>query len=164
LGATVNDLFLISAPGIQWFERILALTNCLVWFVNIFVLASIANLIVAALSRLLILINSFEANMFTDVDWWIILSFSSVMIFPVIYYICIVFWLPPTLFQKLQYLLGMVMYLICGPFINIIVLVYSLYNMDSFGWGKTRKVVSEENDEKGGENDEESQIGLERVV
>jgi chitin synthase len=49
LGATSNDLFLITAPGIQWFERILATANCMVWFVNIFVFACIANLIVAAL-------------------------------------------------------------------------------------------------------------------
>jgi chitin synthase len=31
LGATSNDLFLLTAPGIHWFERILAFSNCLVW-------------------------------------------------------------------------------------------------------------------------------------
>jgi len=51
LGATSNDLFLAFAPGVQWFERILAISNCLVWFVNIFVLASIANLIYSALRK-----------------------------------------------------------------------------------------------------------------
>jgi chitin synthase len=49
LGATSNDLFLVTAPGIQWFERILAMANCLVWFLNVFVFACIANLVVAAL-------------------------------------------------------------------------------------------------------------------
>jgi chitin synthase len=51
LGATANDLFLITAPGVHWFERILAFSNCLVWFVNIFVFASVACLIAAALRK-----------------------------------------------------------------------------------------------------------------
>lgn len=34
------------------------------------------------------------------------------------------------------------MYVFCGPFICIAVLCYALWNADSFGWGKTRKVVS----------------------
>jgi chitin synthase len=51
LGATSNDLYLVTAPGIYWFERILAFANCLVWFVSIFVFASIACLVVAILSK-----------------------------------------------------------------------------------------------------------------
>jgi chitin synthase len=52
LGATSNDVFLVYSPGIYWFERILAFANCLVWFVNIFVFASVANLIKAAICKL----------------------------------------------------------------------------------------------------------------
>lgn len=88
--------------------------------------------------------------MITDVEWWIILSFSSVMIFPVIYYACIVFWIPRTALQRIQYLLGLFIYLVTGPVINIIVLVYSLWNLENFGWGKTRKVVTDTSDEKAG--------------
>ena len=36
------------------------------------------------------------------------------------------------------------MYVFCGPFINITVLLYASYHMDSFGWGKTRQVVAED--------------------
>jgi chitin synthase len=50
LGATSNDLMLTTAPGVQWFERIIAIGNCVVWFCNIFVLASVASLIVACIS------------------------------------------------------------------------------------------------------------------
>jgi hypothetical protein len=35
-------------------------------------------------------------------------------------------------------------YLIVGPFVNIAVLLYALYFMDNFGWGKTRQVISED--------------------
>lgn len=55
LGATSNDLLLVVSPGIFWFERILAFTNCLVWCVNIFVFASLANLIAASISKSLLL-------------------------------------------------------------------------------------------------------------
>jgi len=88
-------------------------------------------------------------NILTEVigvEWWVILAFSSVMIIPVIYYICVVFWLPRGMLAKTQYLVGLVMYVVCGPFLNLIVLGYALWNMDSFGWGKTRRVLSEDSD------------------
>jgi hypothetical protein len=83
----------------------------------------------------------------TGVDWWVILAFSSIVLIPAGYYFCIVFWLPRTAVEKTQYLIGLSIYLIVGPFINITVLAYSLWNMDEFGWGKTRKVVEELPDE-----------------
>lgn len=39
------------------------------------------------------------------------------------------------------------MYMFCGPFLNISVLLYACWYMDSFGWGKTRKVVAESEEE-----------------
>lgn len=64
------------------------------------------------------------------------------MVTPLTYYICITFWLPRTFRERVQYLAGCCLYVFCGPFINITVLFYAVWNMDSFGWGKTRKVVS----------------------
>ena len=43
-----SDLLLITAPGVQWFERILASSNVLTWFLNPFVIASVASFIYAA--------------------------------------------------------------------------------------------------------------------
>lgn len=63
------------------------------------------------------------------------------MLIPFCYYICIVFWMPRNWLEKVQYLLGLAIYILFGPFLNLFVYVYALYNMDSFGWGKTRKVV-----------------------
>jgi chitin synthase len=68
------------------------------------------------------------------------------MIIPLIYYICIAIWLPRNAVERAQYLIGLVIFTFCGPFINISVLLYAVYNMDSFGWGKTRQVVTEETD------------------
>lgn len=39
------------------------------------------------------------------------------------------------------------MYMFCGPFLNISVLLYACWYMDSFGWGKTRKVIAEGEEE-----------------
>ncbi|KAI5793331.1 chitin synthase-domain-containing protein [Geopyxis carbonaria] len=130
LGATSNDLMLITAPGVQWFERILAFGNVLTWTVNLFIMASLACLIKAILF----------------VEWWIILAFASVMLVPFAYTVCIVFWLPPTPLDKFRYILGLFMYVTVGMFLNIFVLLYAVFNVDSFGWGKTRKVVAEDPD------------------
>jgi hypothetical protein len=46
-----SDLLLITAPGVQWFERILAFSNVLTWFLNPFVIASVASFIFAATSK-----------------------------------------------------------------------------------------------------------------
>jgi len=51
LGATSNDLFLAFAPGVQWFERILAFVNVFTWFLNPFIIASVASFIYAFLSK-----------------------------------------------------------------------------------------------------------------
>jgi hypothetical protein len=68
------------------------------------------------------------------------------MIVPLIYYIVMAIWLPRNAIERTQYLLGLAMFTICEPFINISVLLYAVFYMDSFGWGKTRQVVTEETD------------------
>jgi chitin synthase len=98
-----------------------------------------------------------------------IIGFASVMIIPMIYYVVAAIWLPRTALERLQYLVGLAIFTVCGPFLNICVLVYALYNMDSFGWGKTRIVVTEESgggkrhenvyEKRESRQDEESQLG-----
>lgn len=97
-------------------------------------------------------------------QYWVVLSFASVMIAPVLYYICIVFWLPRTMLERAQYLAGISIYVTLGPFLNILVLVYALWNMDNFGWGKTRQIVESKEagrvlDEKNGDVLDEKRFG-----
>ncbi|KAH8651149.1 chitin synthase-domain-containing protein [Xylariales sp. PMI_506] len=132
LGATANDLLLVTAWGTQWWERIVAFSNVLTWCLNVFVIASIGSMIVAFISQ----------------PYWIILAFAGVMIFPVLYYVGIVLWIPRTALEKVQYLAGLTIFIVCGPFLNIAVLLFAIWNMDSFGWGKTRKVISSDDDNK----------------
>lgn len=135
LGATSNDLLLFCARHCQWFERILALCNVLVWCLNIFIVTAIGRMVLA----------------FISLQWWIILAFASVMIIPIVYYIIMAAWLPETWKESVQYLCGLVIFVVLGPFLNILVMLFAVYNMDSFGWGKTRLVVKDDVKEKMGE-------------
>ena len=65
------------------------------------------------------------------------------MIIPLVYYLVMAAWLPRTMLERWQFLAGLLIFTVCGPFINIAVLVFAVHNMDSFGWGKTRQVVAD---------------------
>ncbi|KAM5353906.1 hypothetical protein ACJ41O_000556 [Fusarium nematophilum] len=127
LGATSNDLLLTTTRHCQWWERILVFSNVLTWCLNVFVIASIGCMIVAFMSQ----------------PWWIIMAFAGVMIIPLVYYVVMAIWLPRTMVERAQFLFGLAVFVLCGPFLNIAVMVFAVFNMDSFGWGKTRKVVAE---------------------
>jgi chitin synthase len=52
--------------------------------------------------------------------------------------------------ERAQYFAGFFMHFLSSPFMNIIIMLYSLFNSDDFKWGKTREVVkSDEDGEKG---------------
>jgi chitin synthase len=75
------------------------------------------------------------------VSYQLILVFSSVMILPLLWYILIVVWQPRGFKGRVQYLLGLCIYVCLGPFLNLFVLTYALWSIDNFAWGKTRQVV-----------------------
>jgi hypothetical protein len=60
--------------------------------------------------------------------------------------ICLVFWMPRTLKLKVQYIVGLALYLLTSPFLTILTLLYALYHLNHFGWGKTRKTIEVETD------------------
>ncbi|RBR07267.1 uncharacterized protein FIESC28_10766 [Fusarium coffeatum] len=127
-----NDLLLFCAWNTQWWERIVAFSNVLTWSLNVFVIASIGCMIVAFMSQ----------------PWWLIMCFAGVMIIPLLYYIVMATWLPRNLRERAQFLLGLAIFVFLGPFLNIAVMIYAVINMDNFGWGKTRKVVTDDSEEE----------------
>ncbi|RFN53729.1 chitin synthase [Fusarium flagelliforme] len=76
------------------------------------------------------------------------MTFAGIMIIPLIYYVIMAVWLPQSMLERFQYLLGLFIFVVLGPFLNIAVMVFAVFNMDSFGWGKTRKVVTEAPEEQ----------------
>ena len=145
LGATVNDFFLMFAPGVNWFERILAIANVMTWFLNPFVIASIAGLVMAYTGKSVLRFHSLDCadEVGAVGKVWLILAFSSVMILPILYYVLITVWQPRGTRGRVQYLMGLFIYVFLGAFLNILVLSYALWNMNNFAWGRTRQVVEE---------------------
>lgn len=68
-----------------------------------------------------------------------------------IYSFCIGFWLPRNNLERMQYFVGFFVHLCTAPFMNLIILFYSLLHSDDFKWGKTREVVTD-SDEKGADD------------
>lgn len=60
------------------------------------------------------------------------------------YSLALVFWLPRNTLERIQYVIGYIMHIIVGPFINLFIFLYSIYYSDDFKWGKTREVVGDE--------------------
>jgi chitin synthase len=58
-----------------------------------------------------------------------------------LYKVLIAMWCPLTCWERFAYYLFYPVYYIIGPLFGVSVLCYSLYNMDDFGWGKTRTVI-----------------------
>lgn len=94
-------------------------------------------------------------NAGVDQPWYIIVAFAAIMIIPLVYYITMVFWMPRGFLERAQFLLGLTIFAIAGPFINICVTLYALKNMDNFGWGKTRQVIAETGEAEETNADEE---------
>lgn len=85
------------------------------------------------------------------------------MLVPIIYYLLIPVWLCKRWTERCQFWAGCAVYVFLGPFLNISVLIYAVWNMDSFGWGKTRKVLSEsESGSKGTDQEKSDQISGEQ--
>lgn len=81
------------------------------------------------------------------------MCFVSVMLIPIVYCFFIPVWLTKSLKPCLQFWIGFFMYVACGPFLSFSVLVYASIYMDSFGWGKTRKVISDDATQSGTQNE-----------
>ena len=125
LGATVNDIFLIHAPGINIFERISAfvsvVTFCLSPFINVATVIFIKNIIAS--------------------PTWLMLYLSIFILLPLAYSLLIPVFIIPVSFRKaLYYYLARVFLLLTNPIINTVTFVYSIGYMDDVSWGKTRTI------------------------
>ncbi|KAH6670339.1 chitin synthase-domain-containing protein [Plectosphaerella plurivora] len=120
LGSISNEFVMIFRPGIIPIERLQSLVAVVTWFITPFIMAAVVKLIMILAER--------GSELF--------------------YVFCIGFWLPRTMFERAQYFVGYFLHFCTSPFMNMVVLVYSLLHSDDFGWGKTREVVMAEG-EKG---------------
>ncbi|KAG5988916.1 hypothetical protein E4U54_004497, partial [Claviceps lovelessii] len=136
LGSISNEFVMIFRPGIILIERVQSVVAVMTWAITPFILAAVAQLIVLFVRK--------GGEVFEDA------TFVGLMSVLWLYSLCIGFWLPRNNLERVQYFVGFAMHLLTSPFMNIIVLFYSLLYADDFKWGKTREVVTgEEGAEKG---------------
>lgn len=65
-----------------------------------------------------------------------------------IWNLSIVFMSPRSLKEAIQYVIGFVMCNTLGPYVAMTVVLYSLYHLDDFRWGKTRIVIEDDSKRK----------------
>ncbi|KOS21677.1 Chitin synthase 6 [Escovopsis weberi] len=138
LGSISNEFVMIFRPGIIAIERLQSMVAVVTWAITPF--------IIAAFVELWLIIAKRGKELFDDP---VFLGLIAVLWFRYLYSFSIGFWLPQNNHQRIQYFVGFCIHFVSSPFMNIIILVYSLFNSDDFKWGKTREVVSE----KGKEDD-----------
>ena len=125
LGASMNDMLLIYLPKITFVERISALVNLVTYMLNPFIF--IATII-------------FIQNIIIN-PTYLMLLLSIIIIIPLGYALLIPIIIRPLIFhQTMYYYLSLIIFLFCGSIINLFIYFYSLCNMDTLSWGKTRSV------------------------
>ena len=130
LGANSNDLMLTYLPGINIFERISSLNNVMTFGLTSFIFAATVYFIIAIVRSPSLLM----------------LYLSIIMIIPFIYALSI-----PIFVKKQSYCYYytslILFYSLCGC-INLITHLYSIFQMDTIKWGKTRSIQKNETDIK----------------
>jgi chitin synthase len=123
LGATCNDLLLTYKSGINLYERIGAVFNVITFSLNVFIFVSTVI---------------FLKSLFTAPSM-MMLYLSTVLIVPWLYNFSLIFWYPfKNVTERIRFFIGLLMYLMICPVMNLIITVYSIFNVDCFKWGKTR--------------------------
>ncbi|KAH7329527.1 chitin synthase [Stachybotrys elegans] len=130
LGSISNEFVMIFRPGIILIERIQSIIAVLTWAITPFIIAAFVELILLFVHR--------GSEVIRDP---VFLGLISILWFRYLYSFCIGFWLPRNNLERLQYFVGYFFHFLTSPFMNIIVLVYSLIYSDDFKWGKTREVI-----------------------
>ncbi|KPM35338.1 hypothetical protein AK830_g11236 [Neonectria ditissima] len=137
LGSISNEFVMIFRPGIILIERLQSLIAVVTWAITPFIIAAFVQLMIVFAKR--------GKEVMSDP---VFLGLICVLFFRYVYSFCIGFWLPRNTLERFQYFIGFFLHIVTSPFMNIIILVYSLFHSDDFKWGKTREVIRGDGDEK----------------
>ncbi|OAR00843.1 hypothetical protein LLEC1_07629 [Akanthomyces lecanii] len=133
LGSISNEFVMIFRPGIILVERLQSVVAVLTWAITPFIIAALAEMIVL-----------FVRHGREVIQNPVFLGLLSLLWVRYLYSFCIGFWLPRNNLERVQYFVGFFLHFFTSPFMNIIILVYSLVHSDDFQWGKTREVIQED--------------------
>ncbi|EHK21143.1 glycosyltransferase family 2 protein [Trichoderma virens Gv29-8] len=140
LGSISNEFVMLFRPGIIIIERVQSFVAVVTWAITPFIMAAVVELI-----RLLVVKGHriFDNRVF--------IGLLAVLLARYAYSFCVGFWLPRNMKERAQYFAGYFIHFASSPVMNIVIMVYSLFNSDDFKWGKTRQVIQGDEDvaEKG---------------
>ncbi|KAL6909233.1 glycosyltransferase family 2 protein [Trichoderma evansii] len=143
LGSISNEFVMIFRPGIIAVERLQSIVAVMTWAITPFIIAAVVELIILFVRR--------GRDVFHD---GIFIGLISILFARYFYSFCVGFWLPRNMKERGQYFVGFFIHFLTSPFMNIIIMLYSLFNSDDFKWGKTREVVKSDGEaEKGSAGD-----------
>jgi len=126
LGTITNDMLLLFSNQIKFYERLQSFGNILTFTLSPFICVSLCMFIRALI---------FSRSM-------LLLYLSTIIILPFTYAILIPIFIKPMIFKDaLYYWVSYIVYVIFAIFINLMTHTYSLWNMDTLTWGKTRQVI-----------------------
>jgi chitin synthase len=130
LGANSNDILLILLPNINLFEKILSTINVFIFTLSPFI--CIATIM-------------FIKSLITNASM-LMLYLSIIMIIPFTYGLCIPIFIKQMILKHgLYFYISYIYFIIFGSIINMVIYFYSIFSMDTIKWGKTRKIVNQEN-------------------
>jgi len=117
---------MVCMPNIPFWERVSSMIFVFTYLINPFLLFSLVLWIVT--------VSRVHGN-----ESYYILTLFVVAV--VLYKLSVPVWCRMNLWETAAFYIFFLTYIVFGPFIGIMVLCYSIYNMDDFGWGKTRTVI-----------------------
>ncbi|KUL91538.1 hypothetical protein ZTR_01643 [Talaromyces verruculosus] len=125
LGPVTSDVLLAVRKSTGWVERLAAIASTISWAIMPFMF----------LSRWFR--EEFDPR--TRVMFFAFATFRD------IWNLSIVFMSPWSRKEAIQYVIGALMCSFLGPYVSISIVLYSLYHLDDFRWGKTRIVSEDDN-------------------
>ena len=125
LGASLNDLLLVTLPGINIFERISAVVNCINYVTSPFITVASAVMIKA----------------FIQGPTYLMLMLSILIFIPQGYNLLLPFFQGFFFRQSLYFYLAYTVYIVVAIPLNLCIFANSVCNMDVLKWGKTRAVA-----------------------
>lgn len=125
LGASTNDMLLITMPNINLYERLSALINIITYALSPFVFIATIMFIKSIIKNSSLLM----------------LFLSIIIMIPISYGLLIPIFIKQLTFKEsIYYYVSFLFYLITGSIVNLIIYVNSIINMDIIKWGKTRTI------------------------
>lgn len=124
LGTFTNDTLILCNRNHKIIERFQAFVNMFINSLNTFIFISTVNFIIR------IIIN----------PDWLMLYLSIIIFIPILYHLLTPFTKYRNSFKRtIYYYISYIFYLICGPFVNLTLHLYTLFKLDDFNWNIYKK-------------------------